>query len=189
MKEWQILLIHQIFFQGMFFAKNIILQKNIPKPIQGNNPEALTSVAFFILFISLSFYLSLTLPPILSIEFSGHVFMKAAGVFLLMVNLVISAFSLVHLKDSWRVGVLENQETKLVTSGIYKVTRNPYFISYLLMFFTYAIFLRSLLLLCLSGVGALFIHLMVIKEENYLADVHGKTYTRYKQSVPRYLLF
>ena len=48
---WLILL-HQLLFQGMFFAKNILLERRLGQPIRGFNPEANLSIAFFVLRIS-----------------------------------------------------------------------------------------------------------------------------------------
>ena len=36
---WLIVL-HQLLFQGMFFAKNILLERRLGQPIRGFNPEA-----------------------------------------------------------------------------------------------------------------------------------------------------
>ena len=93
-----------------------------------------------------------------------------------------------NLKDSWRVGVLEDQKTELVTTGIYRFTRNPYFLSYFLMFAAYTVLLQNLTLLGLSILGFLFVHKMIMKEERYLYSVHGDVYVEYKTKVPRYVI-
>ena len=92
------------------------------------------------------------------------------------------------LKDSWRVGVLENQQTELIEDGIYRFSRNPYFLSYLIMFAAYTILLRNIILLVLSFVGFALIHAMVLKEEKYLAALHGEKYRQYQKKVPRYII-
>ena len=94
---------------------------------------------------------------------------------------------MVNLKDSWRVGVLEDQKTELITSNIYRFTRNPYFVSYFLMFASYTVIQQNLILLGLSLLGFLLIHKMIIKEEKYLYTKHGDTYLQYKKKVPRYI--
>ncbi len=110
------------------------------------------------------------------------------GLGLLFINLVVLGASLINLKDSWRIGILENQKTKLVTRGIYQFTRNPYFVSYFLMFASYTILLQNLLLFGLSILGFLFVHRMIIKEEKYLYSVHGDAYVKYRTKVPRYII-
>ncbi|MEH6518883.1 MAG: hypothetical protein V7742_19565 [Halioglobus sp.] len=51
---------HQLLFQGMFFAKNILLERRLGQPIRGFNLEANLSIAFFVLFISVALWLSLS---------------------------------------------------------------------------------------------------------------------------------
>ena len=50
--------------------------------------------------------------------------------------------AVITMEDSWRAGIAENDETKMITNGIYKYSRNPAFlgfdsvyIGFLLMFF------------------------------------------------------
>ncbi|MBC8377461.1 MAG: isoprenylcysteine carboxylmethyltransferase family protein, partial [FCB group bacterium] len=108
---------------------------------------------------------------------------------LLIINLVISLFSLLHMRDSWRVGVIDEQQTELITSGIYSITRNPYFVSYNIMFVAYALLLQSFILMVLTIVGISLVHWMVRKEERYLQEIHGSRYMKYCSEVSRYLLF
>lgn len=53
-----VILVHQILYQGMFFAKNVLLRRKLGKPIRGYNPEASLSIAFFVVFIGLSIWLA-----------------------------------------------------------------------------------------------------------------------------------
>ena len=88
----------------------------------------------------------------------------------------------------WRVGVIEEQRTALVVDGVYRLTRNPYFVAYLLMFAGYTVLLQNLLLLALWLIGFGLVHAMVRKEEAYLERVHGQAYRDYRARVPRYIL-
>jgi len=183
-----IILIHQLLFQGMFLTKNICLSKKLGIKIRGNNPEAIISTIFFTLTILAALvisYFNITFAK-LSIMDDGLALAISFG------GMVISAFvsgaSLTGLKDSWRVGVIEEQQTKLVTSGIYKYTRNPYFSSYLLMFLSYAVLLQNAVLLACFIVALILVHKMILKEEKYLYSVHGESFLAYKKVTPRYLM-
>jgi protein-S-isoprenylcysteine O-methyltransferase Ste14 len=189
MKAWQLIIIHQILFQGMFFIKNILLHKNTGSSVRGNNPEAQVSIVFFVIYITLSICFAGLLSPAWSVSLLDPAVAMAAALFLMFASLVISALSLIQMKDSWRVGVLKNQETALVTSGVYRFSRNPYFVSYLLMLFSYALLLQNMLLLGLFLLGFACIHIMIKKEEHFLTGLHGDLYLQYKQSIPRYLIF
>jgi protein-S-isoprenylcysteine O-methyltransferase Ste14 len=180
-----IIVVHQILFQGMFFVKNLVLRRRLGIAIKGGNREANVSIGFFAIFISVSIFLALCDPPASSVKWLVPT--TAVACCLLVLNLLIAVISLVSLGDSWRVGVLDDQRTALVDVGIYRHSRNPYFLSYLLMFAAYTVLLQSVGLLVLSLVGFAMIHAMVLREEQYLLAVHGVQYSQYQHKVPRYI--
>lgn len=182
-----LILWHQLLFQGMFFAKNISLQRKLQLPVRGFNREANLSIAFFIFFIALSIYLSMSGSSALDKRFVPTNISNLCAILLMLANLATGWAALKHLGDSWRVGVIEEQTTALVDSGIYRYSRNPFFVAYLLMFAAYCVLLQSLPLLLLSLLGFGMIHTMVTREEQYLQGVHGSAYSQYKQRVPRYV--
>lgn len=186
---WLILICHQVLFQAFFIFKNVTLKKKIKIEIRGKNKEASYSIFFFIIFITLSIILSFQSNPVLSVNIINSQVAIVFGLIFLFLNMIFSILALITLKESWRVGVIEEQKTKLITNGIFQFSRNPYFVSYILMFFAYSIMLQNIILLFLSIIGSFFIHLMIKKEEQYLLTVHSSEYTQYKEKVPRYLIF
>jgi len=183
-----IILIHQLIFQAMFGIKNTILMKKTGKQIRGNNAETNIFVLFFVLFMIATSIFSFQIVPFGQVKFLNFFHSTIAGLVLLGLNLAISTASLIDLKDSWRVGVIENQKTVLITSDIYRFSRNPYFVSYLLMLLAYTVLLQNLILLGLSIMGFIFTNQMIKKEEKYLYSVHGDVYRQYKKKVPRYII-
>ena len=173
----------------MFFAKNITLRRRLGMSIRGGNREAKLSTGFFFLLILCSVLLGLFENPFGTVDLIARSTALPIALALLAVNLLIGATSLVGLGDSWRVGVLEDQQTDLVEGGIYRFSRNPYFLSYLIMFAAYTVLLQSVILLVLSSVGFAMIHAMVLKEEKHLTALHGEMYRQYQKRVPRYILF
>ena len=107
---------------------------------------------------------------------------------LIVTNLLVGIASLIGLRDSWHVGVMEHQQTDLIEKGIYSFSRNPYFLSYLIMFVAYTVLLQNIILLVLSLVGSVMIYLMVLKEERHLTALHGEKYLQYQKRVPRYII-
>ena len=187
-ETWFVILLHQFVFQGMFAAKNIVLRRKLGKKIRGRNREATVSVAFFVLFIGVAVAFSLLQQPWGVVQWLHGFLTMMVGLALLCVSLIVSGAALIHLKDSWRVGVLEEQKTELITTGIYRFTRNPYFVSYLLTLVAYTVLLQNVILLGLSIVGFGCVHRMVMKEEAYLYSVHGDAYLQYRMKVPRYII-
>ena len=184
-----VILLHQLLFQGMFVAKNVALRRRLGQPIRGSNSEANLAIASLALFIVLALFLALSDSPPGRVELLPASVAMALSLALLAANLLIGLASLRRLGDSWRVGVIEGQRTELVQDGIYRFTRNPYFLAYLLMCAAYTILLQNLLLLLLALVCLALIHAMILREERHLAAIHGDAYHRYRQRVGRYLLF
>jgi len=183
-----VILVHQLLFQGMFMAKNTLLHQKLGQPVRGKNGEATVAIIFFTLFIAVALILSFNGSGFLRFQVLSRSTALAAGLILLGINLVVSGAALMHLKDSWRVGVIEEQRTELISTGIYRYSRNPYFLAYLLMFAAYTVLLESGLLLGLACIGFWVVHRMILKEEAYLLAVHGEAYRQYKQKVARYLI-
>lgn len=78
--------------------------------------------------------------------------------------------------------------SSLVTGGIYRFTRNPMYVSVLLMLVAWAIFLSSALALVGPVAFVLYINRFQIKpEERALEAMFGTTYTEYKGRVRRWL--
>lgn len=95
--------------------------------------------------------------------------------------------AVVCMRDSWRAGIPDKDKTALVTTGIYKVSRNPAFLGFDLQY------LGVLLLYCnpLTAVFSLFaivmLHLQILQEERYLTEAFGAPYRTYCSRVFRYL--
>lgn len=183
-----IILTHQILFQGMFFAKNISLRRKLGMPVRGRTREANMSIGFFSLFIIVAALFGLFDAPFGTVHLLTRTTATAVALALLLMNLLVGSASLLGLRDSWRVGVREDQQTDLIKGGIYRFSRNPYFLSYLIMFAAYTVLLQNIILLFLSLVGFAMVHAMVLKEEEHLTARHGDTYRRYQKRVPRYFI-
>ena len=182
-----IIVVHQLVFQGMFFAKNFILRRRLEKQIRGKNREANVFIGFFVVFAVITLFLAYQNARSMASFSSWGTAAHVLGIILMLASVMIAWASLKDLGDSWRVGVIDEQQTTLVDTGIYGFTRNPYFLAYLTLFAAYTVFLQSWILLLLSVLGFALIHSLVRREEAYLSSHHGDSYEKYKDSVPRYL--
>jgi protein-S-isoprenylcysteine O-methyltransferase Ste14 len=78
--------------------------------------------------------------------------------------------------------------SRLVTVGLYRFTRNPMYLSVLLVLVGWALLFRSLDVVLYAVFVALAFHLRVVfGEEPWLSNTHGLAWRRYAQSVPRWL--
>jgi len=81
-----------------------------------------------------------------------------------------------------------NASSSLVSSGIYRFTRNPMYVGLLLTLLGWAAFLASLSALVLVPLFVLYINRFQIKpEERALSSLFGSDYTAYKTRVRKWL--
>jgi protein-S-isoprenylcysteine O-methyltransferase Ste14 len=79
---------------------------------------------------------------------------------------------------------------RLVTTGPYRVSRNPMYIAVLLVLWGWAIGFHSRAIAIYAVVAMLVFHLrVVIGEEPWLARTHGDAWLAYKGHVARWLGF
>lgn len=175
----------------MFIVKNIVLSKKLKKPIRGKNKEASLSIFLFAITINIAIfsilfeYINQLFIPIPALSNNYFIFI---GIALLIVNLIISFLALTQMKDSWRVGIKEEDKTELIKGGIFKITRNPYFLSYNVLFIAYILLVANIAIIISSLIAIISIHKMIIKEEKYLECLHGNKYLEYKKRVARYFI-
>jgi len=76
----------------------------------------------------------------------------------------------------------------LVTSGVYRVTRNPMYVGVMLLLFAWGIYLSSLLSLAGLPIFVMYITRFQIQpEERALENIFGEEFSNYKKRVRRWL--
>lgn len=108
-----------------------------------------------------------------------------AAVFLIPANLIIvPAYLSMGLVT--HIG-LPSGKHELRTSGIYNISRNPMYASFIFLNTATFLFLPSLLLLGIMIYGMIVHHYIILGEEKFLEKEFGESYLKYKARVPRYL--
>lgn len=112
-------------------------------------------------------------------RFTGFLIgMLGDGIFLL---------SVLCMKDSWRAGIPDKDKTELVTTGIYRYSRNPAFLGFDFMYIGVLLLYGNLLTFGFSVFAIVMLHLQILQEERYLESTFGVPYMAYKKQVFRYL--
>lgn len=110
-----------------------------------------------------------------------------SGAVLGIIGDIIFAAAVFTMKDSWRAGIAENDETQIITNGIYKFSRNPAFLGFDCVYIGFVLMFFNLPLFCFSIFAITMLHLQILQEEQYLAKAFGDVYINYKNKVYRYL--
>lgn len=184
---WLSLLVLVIFY-GIYFAKMLVQRRQGIQTRQiGRVKEK--SVHTVELLMSLATFAAPVI-QILSMIFGwNHMPANArfTGFCIGMLGDIIFLASVLCMKDSWRAGIPDKDRTKLVTSGIYRYSRNPAFLGFDLMYVGLLLMYFNLAMLVVSAFAIIMLHLQILQEERYLTENYGEAYREYRKHVFRYL--
>ena len=190
MTEKILIILLSLIFLGTFIARSLIVKAKTKQTIRASDPLLTasmisTNLCIFVAIFSTSsdnFYHLLG-----AVLFLRTAAVSYFGLFLFALSIIMGWFFSAQLRESWRVGVHDNQKTELIQSGIYKYIRNPYFLSYYSMFIGQFLVRPSFVMVVLIAITIAIFHRMVLKEEAYLFTIHGKEYEEYKNITGRYI--
>ena len=95
-----------------------------------------------------------------------------------------------QMGPAWRIGVQENEQTRLVVQGLYARCRNPIYLGILMFGFGLLLLMPHLFMLISAIVAYGSIELQVrFVEEPYLKRWHGGAFDHYVRTVNRYWPF
>ncbi len=114
-------------------------------------------------------------------------FLKVTGLIFIAASLILLFITLLHFKTSLRFGLNENHPGKLITAGIFSVSRNPFFLSLDLYFIGTAFILPNLFFIGFAVLATISIHIFILKEEQFLLNVYKEEYRKYRENVRRYI--
>ena len=109
------------------------------------------------------------------------------GLGLSAVALAGFALTLRSFGDSFRVGIDEKKPDKLVTTGVFAISRNPLYVCYIMFFIGQFLVNPNLALIIVIPLLALAIHRQILREETFLSAHYGADYAAYLRRVRRYL--
>lgn len=184
-----------IYFGLAFVLKSVIVAKRI-----GKNPLVLpkddsafgliglyfklTLIAMFIYVLAFAFFPTWhdNFLPIILLD---NLTIKLIGLGLLAIALIWTIVAQGHMKNSWRIGIDTETKTELVTTGLFRFSRNPIFFGMILslvgLFLTTPNALTGLFLI----LGYILIQIQIRLEEEFLTTEHGQNYISYRQKVRR----
>ena len=104
-----------------------------------------------------------------------------------MIGDLVFLVSVLCMKDSWRAGIPDKDKTALVTSGIYRYSRNPAFLGFYLQYVGVMLMYCNLLTAGFTVFAITMLHLQILQEERYLTAAFGEEYLAYRRKMFRYL--
>lgn len=175
-------------FYGIYFTKQLIQRRHgITTRQIGRRKERSIHTVELLMSIAT---LGIVIAQLLSIAFGWNHMPNDArftGFLIAIIGDGIFLASVLCMKDSWRAGIPESDKTELVTSGIYRFSRNPAFLGFDFMYIGVLLMFFNLLTGLFTAFAVTMLHLQIIQEEKYLTAVFGQPYIDYKKHVLRYL--
>lgn len=105
------------------------------------------------------------------------------GIVIAAVGVLVFIVAMGTMRDSWRAGIPDTDKTALVTTGIYRLSRNPAFLGFDLMYIGLLLAFFNWFHLAFVLYAVVMLHLQILQEERYLAETFGEAYAAYTKRV------
>lgn len=105
----------------------------------------------------------------------------------LMLSLIIVWIAQSQMAKSWRIGIDEKNKIKLVTKGLFSISRNPIFLGINIANIGLFIVIPNAFTLLIISLSTISINTQIRLEEEFLKREFGKDYFEYAKKVRRWI--
>lgn len=112
--------------------------------------------------------------------------LRIAGAVMIALALWLYRTAIRELGDSWRLGIDREQPGQLVTTGVYRWCRHPVYVAFDMIFVGAFLSTGRVVYLVLALVWLPMMHLLMLREERFLASTFGSEFGDYAERVGRY---
>ncbi len=142
---------------------------------------------FAVFYFYLVFAAAFGWPTVSRQTFFGNEVIAWVGVSLCLAGLLFLTSSIVSLGQSFRVGIDAEHPDKLITHGVFGISRNPIYVAFAtILVGQFLIFPNWILLVYLVAAMWLF-HRQVLREEEFMKQHYRQDFFAYCQRVRRYI--
>lgn len=180
-------------FYAAYFAKAIMLKRHgIAVNIlgKGDKPNAARIVEYILRFATLTgagVQFGSAAFPGLVWSFPANDRVSIIGIIVVLFGNLFFIIAMLTMRDNWRAGFANNQNTNLVTQGIYSISRNPAFVGFDFIYIGCAVVFPNIVNITITLAVLILFHIQILGEEQYCSDAFGKEYADYKEKTMRYL--
>ncbi len=108
------------------------------------------------------------------------------GWLLLIISLVFVWFAQGNMRESWRIGIDEENKSELITDGFFSFSRNPIFLGIMIANTGLFFILPNAFTLLIVALSTVSINTQIRLEEEFLIKEFGSQYAQYQAKVNRW---
>ncbi len=124
---------------------------------------------------------------LLPIWYLENSILQIFGLIILFIALIWIAVAQHQMSNSWRIGIDAKHKTRLVTEGVFSVSRNPIFLGMLSTLLGLFLVIPNALTFMVLVTGFISVQIQVRLEEEFLLKTHGETYKNYCSKTKRWI--
>ncbi|WP_282043308.1 methyltransferase family protein [Winogradskyella flava] len=113
--------------------------------------------------------------------------LQKIGWVFLFASLILVWISQSQMSTSWRIGIDENNKTKLVTNGVFSISRNPIFLGIIIANIGLFLVIPNAFTLLIVSLSTLSVNTQIRLEEEFLKREFGNDYLEYIIKVRRWI--
>ncbi|KAF0153544.1 MAG: hypothetical protein FD143_76 [Ignavibacteria bacterium] len=121
------------------------------------------------------------------IEYLEKIYLDLIGISIMHLGFVICLTAQFYMRSSWRIGIDVDDQVKLITAGVFKYSRNPFFLGTFLSYLGFFLVLPNILSFTVGTVYYFLIQIQVRLEEDNLVNTLGNSYHDYCVKVRRWI--
>jgi protein-S-isoprenylcysteine O-methyltransferase Ste14 len=178
-----------ILLVGMVLTRAFLMKQQGIKALKFGNIDKKDFLIppFALFYFYIVFAHAFRLPVVRRQEFFQWEFAPWIGVAFCTAGLGLLLLSLISFGRNFRVGIDTDRPDRLVTSGIFALSRNPIYVAFATVLLGQFLIFPNWILLLYTGAATWLFHRQVLREEDYLKKYYGEEYTDYCRRVRRYL--
>ena len=105
----------------------------------------------------------------------------------LIISLILVWFAQSQMANSWRIGIDKKNKTKLVTKGLFSISRNPIFLGIMLANIGLFLIIPNAFTLLIISLSTISINTQIRLEEDFLKLEFSNDYLKYSKKVRRWI--
>ncbi len=109
-----------------------------------------------------------------------------SGWLLLIISLVFVWYAQGNMRESWRIGIDEENKSELITDGFFSLSRNPIFLGIMIANTGLFLVLPNAFTLLIVALSTVSINTQIRLEEEFLFKEFGSQYAQYQAKVNRW---